>query len=99
MTRFNDMFLEREEDAVIRLRSLEDEGSAAQTASALKDVYRCQAVLCSSCMHVPLCSFWSPCLHNAQAQCAGLCVSRTRMRMSTGVHSTRPDIPCTFYRC
>lgn len=41
VARFNDMFLEREEDAVIRLRSLEDEGSAAHTAAVLKDVYRC----------------------------------------------------------
>ena len=40
MARFNDVFLEREEDAVIRLRSLEHEaGSFA--AAYLKEVYRC----------------------------------------------------------
>lgn len=35
------MFLEREEDAVIRLRSLEDDAAAAAAAADLKDVYRC----------------------------------------------------------
>ncbi len=40
MARFNDLFLEREEDAVIRLRSLEDEAAAAVTAPDLKEVYR-----------------------------------------------------------
>lgn len=40
VARFNDMFLEREEDAVIRLRSLEDDAVASATAADLKDVYR-----------------------------------------------------------
>jgi len=52
VARFNDMFLEREEDAVIRLRSLEDEGSAAHSAAALKDVYRC-ALACGLCPTLP----------------------------------------------
>lgn len=40
VARFNDVFLEREEDAVIRLRSLEDDAAAAAAAVDLKDVYR-----------------------------------------------------------
>lgn len=41
VARFNDMFLEREEDAVIRLRSLEDLAAPPQSGLDLKDVYRC----------------------------------------------------------
>ena len=41
VARFNDMFLEREEDAVIRLRSLEDDAGGAATAADVKTVYRC----------------------------------------------------------
>jgi hypothetical protein len=37
------MFLEREEDAVIRLRSLEDEAVSFATVADLKEVYRCGA--------------------------------------------------------
>ena len=42
VARFNDMFLEREEDAVIRLRSLEDEAVSFATIADLKEVYRCE---------------------------------------------------------
>ena len=38
---FNETYLEREEDSVIRLRTLEDEAEEAQTVAALKAVYRC----------------------------------------------------------
>lgn len=37
---FNETYLEREEDSIIRLRSLEDEGDDAQSPSDLKSVYR-----------------------------------------------------------
>ena len=40
---FNETYLEREEDSVIRLRTLEDEAEEAQTVAALKAVYRCGA--------------------------------------------------------
>lgn len=46
VARFNDMFLEREEDAVIRLRSLEDDAVASATAADLKDVYRWGVLYC-----------------------------------------------------
>lgn len=37
---FNETYLEREEDSIIRLRSLEDEGDDAQSPSDLESVYR-----------------------------------------------------------
>jgi hypothetical protein len=40
VSNFNELFLEREETNVIRLRSLEDEAEAATTADALRSVHR-----------------------------------------------------------
>ena len=41
---FNETYLEREEDSIIRLRTLEDESEEAHTVAGLKAVYRCAAL-------------------------------------------------------
>lgn len=40
ISQFNDMYLEREEDAVIQLRSLQDLASPCQSATQLENIYR-----------------------------------------------------------
>lgn len=56
MARFNDMFLEREEDAVIRLRSLEDEAVSFATIADLKEVYRCARLARGQCPKFRVCT-------------------------------------------
>lgn len=50
---FNETYLEREEDSIIRLRSLEDEGDDAQSPSDLKSVYRCPTPLWANPLELP----------------------------------------------
>jgi hypothetical protein len=48
---FNNMFLEQEEDVVIRLRSLEAQAAFLTTTADLKEVFRCGAGPSASGMH------------------------------------------------